>query len=183
MQLRLLPPTPTSGSDRRLPTHDSRLTINCMVCLANYRWPSPASSFCLSTRLVCSLCNFGTVPHRKHHFQEFLYCCVFIRCRENVFTAPLPSNGHIYSSNYFGFQPSYHCLTRIYYSLNVLIEEIKMAPMALQNCWNTGILRFESLSENIFLAAIFLYNSWFADTDFTAVFTHTRNPKVCLIKN
>jgi hypothetical protein len=31
-------------------------------------------------------------PHRKWRVKQFLYCCVCIRCRCNVFTQPLPSN-------------------------------------------------------------------------------------------
>jgi hypothetical protein len=30
--------------------------------------------------------------HRKRRVQQFFYCCVYIRCRGNVFTEPLPSN-------------------------------------------------------------------------------------------
>jgi hypothetical protein len=30
--------------------------------------------------------------HRKHRVQQFIYCCVCIRCRGKVFTEPLPSN-------------------------------------------------------------------------------------------
>jgi hypothetical protein len=32
-------------------------------------------------------------PHRKRRFQEFFFRCVCIRCRGNVFTEPLRSNG------------------------------------------------------------------------------------------
>jgi hypothetical protein len=42
--------------------------------------------------------------HRKHSVQEFLYSCVFIRCRWNVFTAPLPNNYRISFLHYSGFQ-------------------------------------------------------------------------------
>jgi hypothetical protein len=31
----------------------------------------------------------GVAPHRKH---RFLYCCVYIHCCTDVFTAPLRSN-------------------------------------------------------------------------------------------
>jgi hypothetical protein len=31
-------------------------------------------------------------PHRNRRVQQFIYCCVCIRCRVNVFTEPLPSN-------------------------------------------------------------------------------------------
>jgi hypothetical protein len=31
-------------------------------------------------------------PSRKHRFQQYLYCCMRIRCCGNVFTAPLPRN-------------------------------------------------------------------------------------------
>jgi hypothetical protein len=32
-------------------------------------------------------------PHRKHRFQQFLYCCMHIRCRGNVFIEPCPCSG------------------------------------------------------------------------------------------
>jgi hypothetical protein len=32
-------------------------------------------------------------PSRKHRFQQYLYCCMRVRCSGNVFTEPLPSNG------------------------------------------------------------------------------------------
>jgi hypothetical protein len=31
-------------------------------------------------------------PHRKWRLQQFFYCCVCIRCRDNIFTEPLSSN-------------------------------------------------------------------------------------------
>jgi hypothetical protein len=33
-------------------------------------------------------------PNRKHHFQQYLYFCLRIRYRGNVFTEPLPRNGY-----------------------------------------------------------------------------------------
>jgi hypothetical protein len=32
-------------------------------------------------------------PHRKRRAQQFLYCCMCIRCRGNVFTESLATNG------------------------------------------------------------------------------------------
>jgi hypothetical protein len=32
-------------------------------------------------------------PSRKHRFQQYLYCCILIRCLGTVFTKPLPRNG------------------------------------------------------------------------------------------
>jgi hypothetical protein len=32
-------------------------------------------------------------PSRKHRFEHYLYCCMRIRCRGNVFTKPLNTNG------------------------------------------------------------------------------------------
>jgi hypothetical protein len=32
-------------------------------------------------------------PNRKHRFEEYIYCCMRIRYRGNVFTDPLPRNG------------------------------------------------------------------------------------------
>jgi hypothetical protein len=49
-------------------------------------------------------------PLRKHRFQQFLYCCVCIRCCGDVFTEALPSNAsmaplfqdiHIAPENFF----------------------------------------------------------------------------------
>jgi hypothetical protein len=31
-------------------------------------------------------------PVRKHRFQQYIYCCMRIRCRGEVFTEPLPRN-------------------------------------------------------------------------------------------
>jgi hypothetical protein len=43
-------------------------------------------------------------PSRKHRFQQYLYRCMSVRCRGNVFTEPLPINGstryNIYSSGH-----------------------------------------------------------------------------------
>jgi hypothetical protein len=45
---------------------------------------------------LLSLIRYG--PRRKRDVQQFLYCCVCIRYRDNDFTEPLPSNdsGYIY---------------------------------------------------------------------------------------
>jgi hypothetical protein len=32
-------------------------------------------------------------PSIKHSFQQYLYCCMRIRCRGNLFTESLPRNG------------------------------------------------------------------------------------------
>jgi hypothetical protein len=34
-------------------------------------------------------------PRRKHHFQQFLHCCIRIRCSGNVFTEPFASSGRL----------------------------------------------------------------------------------------
>jgi hypothetical protein len=34
-------------------------------------------------------------PHRKHYFQQFLYCCELIRLCGNMSSAPLCSNGQL----------------------------------------------------------------------------------------
>jgi hypothetical protein len=52
-------------------------------------------------------------PHRKHHFQHFLYCCVLICCCVNVFTVPLPSNGRLYLSDHSGFQPCHNIYLKV----------------------------------------------------------------------
>jgi hypothetical protein len=38
-------------------------------------------------------------PSRKHRFQKYLYCCIRIRCRGNVFTEPLPRISEPFASN------------------------------------------------------------------------------------
>jgi hypothetical protein len=47
----------------------------------------------------------GGGPHRKHRFQQFLYC-MLIRFCGSIFTALLPGGGHISSSQYPGLQLS-----------------------------------------------------------------------------
>jgi hypothetical protein len=46
-------------------------------------------------------------PNRQHCSQQFLYCCLCIRCRGNSFTEPLPSNGRLL---YSGLQSSCHII-------------------------------------------------------------------------
>jgi hypothetical protein len=62
---------------------------------------------------VCVLTiELGHGPHRKHHFQQFLYCCVHIHCCRNVFTKPLSSSGcHLgfYYSSLQAFVNILHC--------------------------------------------------------------------------
>jgi hypothetical protein len=41
-------------------------------------------------------------PSRKHRFQHYLYCCIRIRCRGNMFTEPLPRNGSTSYNNKIG---------------------------------------------------------------------------------
>jgi hypothetical protein len=45
---------------------------------------------------------------RIHCLQRLFYCCVLIRCHGQQFTAPLPSNDHIYLLKYYGFQQPCH---------------------------------------------------------------------------
>jgi hypothetical protein len=47
-------------------------------------------------------------PNRKHRFQQYLYCCLRIRCSGNVFTEPLPSNERLLWLHYSGLQASCH---------------------------------------------------------------------------
>jgi hypothetical protein len=58
--------------------------------------------------------------HWKHKFQLFLYCCMFICFCRHVFTAPLSSNGRIYSFNYSSFQPSCHNMVFTVLSTKIL---------------------------------------------------------------
>jgi hypothetical protein len=50
-------------------------------------------------------------PNRKHRFQQFLYCCLRIRCRGNLFTNPLPSNERLWF-HYSGLQESCHSIKK-----------------------------------------------------------------------
>jgi hypothetical protein len=43
-------------------------------------------------------------PQRKHNFQQFLYCCARICCRESIFTEPLPSDRRLLWCRYSFFQ-------------------------------------------------------------------------------
>jgi hypothetical protein len=47
-------------------------------------------------------------PNRKHRLQQYLYFCFRIRCRGNIFTQPLPSNGRLLWLHYSDLQASCH---------------------------------------------------------------------------
>jgi hypothetical protein len=68
--------------------------------------------------------------HRKHRFLTFLYCyrgrftsplhrnssCFRIRCRGNMFTKPLLSNGRLFWLHYTGLLASWHSIINKYSS-------------------------------------------------------------------
>jgi hypothetical protein len=65
-----------------------------LLRLARLRWR-------YSTRLHTGLSHLASVVllvtplhelSRKHRFEQYLYCCMHICCRGNIFTKPLPRN-------------------------------------------------------------------------------------------
>jgi hypothetical protein len=46
--------------------------------------------------------------NRKNRFQQYLYCCLRIRCRRNVFTEPMPRSVHLFWLHYSGLQASFY---------------------------------------------------------------------------
>jgi hypothetical protein len=68
-------------------------------------------------RLHAGYCRFSTElffittshgPNRKYRSQQFLYCCLRIRCRGNFFTEPLPNSWRLLWLQYSGLQASCH---------------------------------------------------------------------------
>jgi hypothetical protein len=53
---------------------------------------------------------------RKHRFQQYLYCCMLIRCCENVFTEPMPRNECFFQSRWLAtaIYLCSSCFERIY---------------------------------------------------------------------
>jgi hypothetical protein len=55
-------------------------------------------------------------PNIKHYSQQFLCCCLHIRCRGNLFTEPLPNNAYLLWLHYFVLHASSqyknYCLLR-----------------------------------------------------------------------
>jgi hypothetical protein len=47
-------------------------------------------------------------PIRKRIFQQFLYCCLRIRCRGSLFIGSLPRNGRLFWLHYSGLQTLCH---------------------------------------------------------------------------
>jgi hypothetical protein len=63
--------------------------------------------------------------HRRHHVQQFFYCCVCVRCRGRMFAEPLPSNGRLFWLRYSGFQASCY-----------IASSFKAAQQVLRlSCW------------------------------------------------
>jgi hypothetical protein len=66
------------------------------------------------TALIHYLSCFSTTlhgPKREHRSQQFLYCCLRIRCRGNLFTEPLPSSGRLLLLYYYGLRVSCQNIT------------------------------------------------------------------------
>jgi hypothetical protein len=61
-------------------------------------------SACLGSSLYSLVAN----PTENTRFQQFLDCCLRIRCCWNVFTEPLPSNGRLLWLHYYGLKYSCH---------------------------------------------------------------------------
>jgi hypothetical protein len=61
-------------------------------------------------------------PNRKHCLQQFLYCCLRIRCRGNLFTEPLRNNGRLIWLHYFGIQaPCYSMKSSVFWDIKPCI--------------------------------------------------------------
>jgi hypothetical protein len=76
-------------------------TINCHCWHETHGFwpPTPTSDWSTS-----HVCPHYTAPTQAAQKTILPRCCVFThRCR-NSFTVPLPSNGHLYSFHYSGFQ-------------------------------------------------------------------------------
>jgi hypothetical protein len=57
---------------------------------------------------ISSLITTLHVSNRKHRFQQYLYCCLSIRCSGNVFTEPLPSSERLLWLHCSDFQATCH---------------------------------------------------------------------------
>jgi hypothetical protein len=71
-----------------------------LLQLAGLRWwylnPPPHGIFTDLVAPVFLLITPRHDPRRQHRFKQYLYCCMRIRCRGNVFTEPLHRNGSVY---------------------------------------------------------------------------------------
>jgi hypothetical protein len=83
-------------------------------------------------------------PSTKHRFHQYLYCCKCIRCRWNVFTKPLRSNGATRHNKFLGSHGndySHHCFLECYsvwwYRSTDVSEERAASVFRLNSC---GIL-------------------------------------------
>jgi hypothetical protein len=59
----------------------------------------PSVQNCLTTDFVPCLWHLSADHLETHRFQQYLYCCVHIRCRGNVFTEMLPRNNRCLQSH------------------------------------------------------------------------------------
>jgi hypothetical protein len=76
---------------------------------------------------------FVTTLHglnRKHRSQQFLYCCLRIRCRGNLFTEPLSRNGRLLWLQCSGLQASCHIIKHVSvgWFLSVLLNTQPFIP-------------------------------------------------------
>jgi hypothetical protein len=81
----------------------SQLSTNCPHGTSEFDW-------LFSTELFFIIPSHG--PNSKHRSQQFLYCCLRIRCRGNLFTETLPSSGCLLWLHYSGLQASCHSIIR-----------------------------------------------------------------------
>jgi hypothetical protein len=65
----------------------------CDILRLNWKYIVWCKQMTFWEELIACFPFIWHVSHRKRRVQQFFYCCVRIRCRGNVFTQPLPSNG------------------------------------------------------------------------------------------
>jgi hypothetical protein len=97
------------------------MAIFLLLCsVLSERWLPSNSTILASTVLITSLHR----PSTKHHFQQYLYCCMRIHCSGSVFTKPLPRSGST-------------CYT-IYTSIPLHLLHLKGMIQLETRCWAQG---------------------------------------------
>jgi hypothetical protein len=66
-------------------------SVNCLIEVLFRHLPGGTEDK-FWEELIASFRMIRHGPHRKRRVQQFLYCCVCICCRGDVFTEPSPSN-------------------------------------------------------------------------------------------